>query len=243
MRDSSDIADKRQRDFDDLQHELTGRDVGRQRRFLSVEDDRSPEAARKKREREQTRRSLAMLLNDPIYRARHYQAMDALRSAEQAVAEAHRTLDALVDAAQVEIAAMEDTAARLPDGTLVFRDADGVVRQADGTKVDDDLTATILWTGHEPSFEDYIAAQTKLQDLQSSQTDVRRYETDVLGVARNRLTDEENPPSLEELDGIIQSIEAEMPAAVQQASARIDDPVAAPDKTTNVAIPNLGASF
>ncbi|QBF32338.1 hypothetical protein CFI11_14105 [Thalassococcus sp. S3] len=242
MNDGKGIDDKRQRDFDDLQHELTGRDVGRISRFLAEGDVRSPEAKRKKAEREHMRRSLSMLLDDPIYRARYDRAMDVLRSAEQAVDQAQDSLGRMIRAAQIDISSMENRAARLPDGTLVFRDATGTVRSADGTRIESDLAATILWTGQEPSFEEYRAAQQHLEELHISQDDIRNYEVNVLGSARNRLMDEDNPPSFEELDDIMKDIEAEMPDRVRHTIAEPDATKPAAPVFSTQMVPDLGAN-
>ncbi len=115
MSDERDKADRRQRDFDDLQHEMTGRDVGRISRFLPEGDPRSAEAKRRKSERERVRHQLAMLLQDPIYRARYDDTWDGLRRAEAAT---DRALDALTEQialAQSALQQMEDDAAALPD--------------------------------------------------------------------------------------------------------------------------------
>ena len=42
MKDLSDIDTQRKRDFDDLQHEISGVDNGRMKRFLNATDERTP---------------------------------------------------------------------------------------------------------------------------------------------------------------------------------------------------------
>ena len=242
MSEKSDIADRRQRDFDDLQNEATGRDVGRISRFLAEGDARSAEAKRRKAEREQTRRSLALLLEDPIYRARYETTWDALRQAEMA---SDRALDHLAEKithAASALQDMKDDAARLPDGTMVFRDETGMVRRADGSAIGETLAATILWDGNEPSYEDYVAARERLASLEDAQRSVERYQTDVLGAARERLDDEDNPPSLEGLDAILGDIEARMPDQVRQ---QLPDAERVEPTARGVAVsmvPDLGSS-
>ena len=240
MSEKSDIADRRQRDFDDLQNEATGRDVGRISRFLAEGDARSAEAKRRTAEREQTRRSLALLLEDPIYRARYETTWDALRQAEMASDRALDHLTEQITHATSALQQMEDGAARLPDGTMVFRDETGMVRRADGTAIGETLTATILWDGHEPSYEDYVAARERLASLEDAQRSVERYQTDVVGAARERLDDEENPPSLEELDAILGNIEARMPEVVRE-HVTPAQPETALENVTATLVPDLGA--
>ncbi|WP_299919454.1 hypothetical protein [uncultured Roseobacter sp.] len=140
------------RDFDDLQNEIAGRETGRRARFLK--DGPGSEAAKKKerdtQHRELTR--LAQLLNDPVYRAKYDSVLQQLSDAEQATEAAIDKLTDQIDDAQSELNDMMNNAARLPDGTRVFRDADGVVGREDSSVVEDHLADTILWTGNEPSF-------------------------------------------------------------------------------------------
>lgn len=239
MADESDIAVKRQEDFDDLQRELSGQDVGRIGRFLSEGDVRPPDAKRKKAEREHARRTLAMLLEDPIYRARYDDTMAALRRAEAAT---ERVIEELTEQLGVALSALqqiEDNAARLPDGTMVFRDEAGVVRRADGSALDDALVSTIVWDGDEPSFEDYVAANEQISSLQTNLIDVGRYQTDVLGTARGELTDERNPPSLEEIDRIFANIEHAAPHSVTAAMPNEHSATSEPGPVS-YALPTLG---
>lgn len=214
----------RRQDFDDLQNELAGRETGRQERFFPG-DERSPKDQRRKQESEQAvRTALDALLADPVYRARHDEAMSRLRDAEQATEAALDRIARMIGETEDAIRDMEDRAARLPDGTLVFRDAGGVVRRADGSVVDAYLVDTIIWTGNEPSYEDYRAQQDRLAGLEESRVDVERYRDDVLGPARDRLTDHDNPPSLGELDDIIADIESEMPSALRDDTPLAETP-------------------
>lgn len=204
----------RQQDFDDLQNELAGRETGRQERFFPA-DDRSPKDQRRKHESEQAvRTALDVLLADPIYRARYDEAMTRLRDAEQTTEAALDRIAQMIGETEETIRDMEDRAARLPDGTMVFRDANGVVRRADSSVVEAYLVDTIIWTGNEPSFEDYRGQQDQLAGLEASRTEVEGYRDNVLGPVRDRITDQDNPPSLDALDDIIADIESEMPEIV-----------------------------
>lgn len=230
---------KRQRDFEDLQNELAGRETGRQERFF-VGDDHSPREERKKQGQEQAFRSmLDALLADPIYRARYSEVINRLREAEQATEAALDRISQMIAETEGTIRDMEDRAARLPDGTLVFRDANGVVRRADGSVVEAYLVDTILWTGNEPSYEDYRAQHERIADLEEARTEVERYRDDVLGPARDRMTDESNPPSLEGLDEIMDSIETNMPAIVRD-DVTPSPPTEVPDvESGGIAVPTL----
>lgn len=207
------LIERQRRDMEDLNNEIAGRDVGRRARFLNA-DARSPEAERKKREARAFQNRLMEMLNDPIYRAKYDGVMQALSDAEQATQAAIDALSDQIEAAQTDLTDMMDNAARLPDGTRVFRDENGVVRHEDGTVVEDHLADTILWTGNEPSFEDLNAAKTRIDGLQGQLDAANGYQNDVLGPARDRITDTDNPPSEGELDDVLDGIQGGMPKAV-----------------------------
>lgn len=228
----------RRQEFDDLQNEIAGRETGRQARFLPGRS-RMSEQERKEREARAFQTQLDLLLQDPIYRAKYEKVMDTLRDAERATEAALARLDGLIEDAQSTLQDMEDRAARLPDGTRVFRDADGVVRRKDGSVVDDELAETILWRGDEPSYEDWVAGETQLDDLQGHRRDAEGFQNDVLGSARDRMEDEDNPPSLDELDGLLDNIQSQMPSHVA-AEIATDMPTAdIPTAPSQIAIPKI----
>lgn len=237
--DQKEIAATQRREFDDLQNEIAGRETGRRARFLR--DGPGSEAAKKKerdaQHRELTR--LAQLLNDPIYRTKYDSVRQLLSDAEQATEAAIEQLETQIDAARSELDDMMDNAARLPDGTRVFRDADGVVRREDGSVVEDHLVETILWTGNEPSFEDIQDAKNRLDDLQAALDAANGYQNDVLGTARDRITDPDNLPSLDDLDDIENDIRSKMPKVVQDHMPQTE--AAAPAVATqSIGLPKLG---
>ena len=233
-------ASARQQSFDDLQNEVADRETGRQRRFLPAADERSPNGERKRQEAGQAYQSmLEVLMADPVYRARYDGVMNRLRDAEQATEAALDRISRMMDETEDAIEDMEDRAARLPDGAMVFADASGTVRRADGSIVPDHLVDTILWTGNEPSYEDYNAQQGRLADLEEARTEVEQYRDDVLGPARDRMADDDNPPSLDELDEIMDDIEANMPAIVREEVAP-SPPADQPGvETSQIAVPTL----
>lgn len=236
--DDKDLAARRRRDFDDLQNEIAGRETGRRTRFLPNSAS-AEEAKRKDREARAFRSHLAALLADPIYRAKHEAAMSTLRKAETATDTALQYIEDALAHSQTSLAAIQDKAARLPDGSRVYKDANGNVRREDGSIVDPVQGDTIIWSGNEPSFEEYRAAAEAIDVLEQGKRDVEGYQNDVLGPARDRVTDEDNPPSLEELDEIIKDIETAMPEIVQEHVPKADD--VAPDvATSSITLPKLG---
>lgn len=230
--------ERRQRDHDDLQNEIAGRETGRARRFLP-DDARTAEGARKRRERLAAETQLVLMLRDPVYRERYEAVSAALSTATQSADAVLARLEEQILAAEIALDAIQEKAARLPDGTRVYRDAHGVVRREDGSAVDDTLVATIIWTGNEPSFEAFTAARDHLAGLEASRDEVTDYQNNVLGPAHDRITDEHNPPSLDELDDILNDVEKRMPDAVSRELDRAQTEAAAPNRSASIALPPL----
>lgn len=237
-REQKELADAKRREFDDLQNEIAGRETGRRARFLR-DGPGSEEAKRKERAEQRALTRLVELLNDPVYRAKYDGVMTALRGAEQATETALQRINRGIEVAQDDLADIQDRAARLPDGTRVYQDTHGILRREDGSQVDDVLAATVIWSGNEASFHELRHAQDRLDGLVKERTEAEIYRDDVLGPARNSVSDPDNPPSLGELDGILDNIQTGMPDAVK---AQIADATPAPQPEVNpmsVALPNL----
>ena len=190
MKDLSEIDTKQKRDFDDLQHEISGIDNGRIKRFLNATDERTPEGRRKKREQERIRQRLADLLLDPVYARLHRELGSKLSRAE---ADADSALDTLLrQLAQVDqaLADMTDRSARDPKGRLVFRYADGRVVYEDGSTVPNEIAAGIVWPPDAPSAESYFALQAQREQIAEQLMEWDSYRNDVLGRIRDTYDDE-----------------------------------------------------
>ncbi|MEO1472704.1 MAG: hypothetical protein AAFS03_02010 [Pseudomonadota bacterium] len=208
------------------------------RRFLPGEAE-TAEGGRRKRQREAFENELLRLLSDPAYNAKYQVVADAVADAMTATERTLAQLDGLIAAAEDEIDQIQDKAARLPDGTRVYRDANGVLRREDGSVVEDHLADTIIWRGDQPSYEHYVAARRQHETLVAARREVTDYQNDVLGPARDRLSDEEDPPSLDELEEILDRIETEMPAAVADNMPGAKNEAPEADRSKSVALPTL----
>lgn len=240
MIDIRELDRRKRQDVEDLDNEIAGRDVGRRARFLGGKT-RSDEIEQKRREERAFQNRLLELLNDPIYRAKYLQVMHTLTDAERATEAALANIDKNIARLLGEISAMEDRAARLPDGSLVFRDANGIVRRANGIVVEDDLAATILWRGNEPSYEGYRKRQNDLAAYLEQRSEVEDYLNNVLGPARDHLTDPDDPPSLRDLDDIEDSILQTMPSAVSSHMPGPVDQTVEVERSATVVLPKLGS--
>jgi hypothetical protein len=213
-RDDTGIENKKARDFEDLQNEIAGRDVGKIARFLSADDPRSAEAKRKQQERRaaDTRRFLD-LMKDPEYRTLYTELGQRLQDAEQQTDQVIAATEAAISALETEIADMEARAAKGPDGTPVFKTADGRVVDANGEELPIEIAAGIIWPADAPSAEAYSAAQAEHDALRQYLDDLNGYRTDVLGGIRDRHDDTTNPMDKVDLRQSLDDIEAMMPAA------------------------------
>ncbi|WP_238365447.1 hypothetical protein [Mesobacterium pallidum] len=153
-----------------------------------------------------------LLANDPEYRAAYERTWDVLTDAETRAQSTIDALEAQLERDEAALEALTRSAASLPDGTKVFRAADGSLKTQEGTDVSH-LSDHVVWRGDEPSWEDYRDQQARTENLRGDLDAWRYYQVETLGHARDRLSDEDNPPSVEELDEIQRDIEAKMPQA------------------------------
>lgn len=233
---------RRQQNFDDLQNELSGSEVGRIPRFLSAEarqillDKRNgkPSAAMS---------ALDMaLMSDPHYAKVYSKAIDQLSMYDDATARALEKAQHISDVAQAELEDVLERAAKLSDGTRVFRDGNGAVWTEDHQRVDQDNADKIEWQGSEPSYERFIEKENTSKTSDHYINEIRRYQTDVLGAARDRVTDQDNPLSATDIENEMNDLRSRMPDAVKL-EIREDIPANTRDtaQTFDLAIPDLGS--
>lgn len=189
-----------QQDMDDFHHSVSGADVGRiQRHGVRLEID--PLTGHKKGSAAQrAARTLDWLLaNDMLY-AQAYDA--ASREVAVTFERASDILERLLreqETVSDQLEEVLDNAATLSDGRKVFKDKNGVVRDADGNAIDDVLAAEIIWTGHEPSYEAYVALRDRAERIDAAILEVRSIETE-LGGLQGRLEDNDAPIDRDDLD-------------------------------------------
>ncbi len=228
---------RRQIDFDDLQREAAGVDVGRYARFYPAGDARHPDAKKKKEREELVRRTLEELMRDPGYARLYIELGSRLRDAEIKADTAIAMIQAKLAATADQIAAIEDNAARGPNGQLVFRDADGQVVYADGTKVPGDIADGIVWPDNAPSAEDYFAAQAQQRALEDHLLQWGIYRNDVLGGIRDRYETEDPAMSEGDLQDALDDIERLVPDAHALAVEQNSNTPVAPEAISLNSVP------
>lgn len=200
-------------DFNDLQNEMAGNDVGRISRFFSGEDRGLKGAEKRRAKWEQTLSNLQIMMSDPEYAKLYRETENKLRESQSNLDTAlDRVLDLKTDAEATLIETL-DNAARLPDGRRVFRDQNGQILLENSHLIDDDLAATIIWDGSEPSFEEMQAQKDQLQRLTDLEADIHAGQAEI-GEMQDRMANEDNPPSAEDMQ-IFQDQAADMVSGIE----------------------------
>ncbi|WP_417449553.1 hypothetical protein [Kordiimonas sp.] len=230
--------ERKREDFVDLQNELAGRETGKTSRFLSKEerDRRSGKTASN-----QTRMSaLDILLMDPEYRAAYNGLMNLLDDAEQDTQRSIDDAEVQLSKAKDDLEDTQNRASTLPDGTRVYQDKDGNVFSEDGTQIHSPETDSIVWKDGSPGYEEYLARRKSITDWQQYLDDLRVYQTDVLGSARDRMSDPDNPPSLDDIKKIENDIVSKKPASIRsEQEVVLEADGARGPETTPVMVPDL----
>jgi hypothetical protein len=220
-----------QDNMDAVQDEIAGRGASRQSRLGRTREEIEARRTGRSTDIGQYANQLQMLLaTDPEYRAAYEATLDTLTEAESEADQKITDLEAALQKQNEELDALTRRAVALPDGTKVFRAVDGTVWTEDGQNVSH-LATHIEWKGHEPSWEDYLRQRDKAAGLQTQLDAWRHYQVDVLGGARERLSNPDDPPSKDELDEIMRDIKDKAPSALQHSpeaepEAQLSAPVA-----------------
>lgn len=221
-----------ERELDAFNAEQSGVLSGYRGRHLP--DDPDTRRQRTAKKDADTKRQLSalqsLLASDPAYAALYNDTLDKLSDAEEATEAALEAALADLGAAKDALAETLDQANTLPDGTRVFRNAEGEVFTEDGERVAGDDLETIVWREDSPSYEDYRGKRDAVSEAQTRIEALRDYQTNVLGDARNRLEDEDNPPDKNELEDIQNDIENKAPAGIM------------PERSPEVKAPDSGPS-
>ncbi|ODA66590.1 hypothetical protein A7A08_02357 [Methyloligella halotolerans] len=237
------FAAVRRQDFEDLQNEMAGRETGRLARFLSPDERERIKDGKSKSERqaEAMTRLQWMLANDPEYAALYEDTFAKLREAEQAAERALERARLALAKAEQDLQTTLDSAARLQDGTRVFKDQNGQVRTEHGGKVSDLDAASIDWRGDEPSYEQLSAHRERVAGLNQSIGHVQEIQVNSLGRIRDRMSDEDNPTTSDELESFLPELDDAMADILKVETAISEEATAAPLAVTpDIAIPGPG---
>ncbi|MBL1437506.1 MAG: hypothetical protein COB08_015055 [Rhodobacteraceae bacterium] len=183
---------KQAQDFDDLQNEMAGREVGRISRFLKG-DEHGPMAAEKRRAKwNATLTNLQIMMNDLEYAQLYRDTETKLRETQSTLDAALEQVQQLKTGAEAALSETLEHAARLPDGRRVFKDQVDQVLFENGDLVEDDLAAMIVWNGSEPSFEEMRAQADAVNGLIELEADIYTGQAEI-GDMQERMADESDP--------------------------------------------------
>lgn len=194
-------------EFEDYHNDIAGQDVGRYRKHTRKADDRDPATGESKKAAALRRTLEWLLLNDAEYARLHKAASKAVSDAAVMLEATKSKVASALDEVNSLIAASMDKAAKLPDGTAVFQDAQGRVRDADGGLIADDIAAGIVWRGDEPSFEEHRALLARKREIDQAANDVLIIESD-LGALQGELANDDPPVSKDRLSRIPDDVDA-----------------------------------
>ncbi len=208
----------------------------------------SPTIQREEKERA-TQHALAtlefLLQNDPAYAALHQETGQALLGAQTRLDELAHVAQEALEAAQADLDAALQGAAQLPDGRHVFRNQNGDVFFLNGSRVADEDAASVLWRGNEPTFEEVTALNERVIRLGDILTDIQIGQVDI-GDMQERLEDENDPPSADELrgmqeraDSIVSGLEERLDAENTRSFARPTDPSVQNAASVSLSVPEL----
>lgn len=214
------IAADRQRREDraDYERELAGIDIGRTARFHNgdfVEERRQgrsgASSTHRSSQREFVSRLQMLLSTNAAYAKLHNDTMIALGDAEAATDLAIAKAQKAWEEAREQLDHTLSSAAKLADGTRVFRDARGNVWSEHGTRVSEADAAHIEWRGDEPAYEQFLEESESVRDRLTRLEALQGFRVDTLGRIRDRLDDKDNPPSTEEVERFKRDIHENMP--------------------------------
>ncbi len=194
---------QKQRDFDDLQNEIAGRDAGRDIRFRNKEDANGLAAQRRRVQTQAQMTALDMILqSNPEYARMYNDTSDLLDRAETATSN-------VLDQVMQDLAGHEDDlndildqASQLPDGTRVFKDQYGYVWSENDELVAPKDAESVVWKDDAPSREGFMQQKQKVEDTRKRIEDIQHYQIEVLGNARDRMNDQHNLITQDEMKQI-----------------------------------------
>lgn len=210
-------ARTREEDRRDYERELAGIDIGREARFHStefVEERRQgrggSSSASRRDQREFASRLQMLLATNPGYAKLYNDTMGALGDAEAATDRAIAKAQKALEDAQQQLEQTLSRAAMLPDGTRVFRDAQGNVWNERRQRVSEADAAGIEWRGDEPAYEQFLEQSESVTNRLTRLEALQGFRVDTLGGIRDRLMDADHPVSEPELREINRKIEQGM---------------------------------
>lgn len=200
----SEAQKRAQIDFDDLQNEAAGRDVGRVQRFHAG-GQLDQKIIQKRREDRDTTTFLALMENAK-FAALYAEVDEKLREAAKAIDDAKAKLGLFCgELEELENGIMGRTA-RLPDGTLVFQGDDGQAYTRDGKLSDHPDAQNIIWRDDPANLTEIQIIDQRRQKVEAFENKLNGYDAEI-GDMIERHKDTDSPLSSEDLEDMLQRTE------------------------------------
>jgi len=234
---------ERREDERDFAAEVSGISNGKAARFLSAEDREKRRAEHtgegERRRSESFTRLQTLLASNAAYARLYNDTFALLGDAEDATDRAIAKAQAALEEAQVQLEQTLSRAAQLPDGSRVFRDAKGQVWNERGEPVSYLDAAAIEWRGDEPAYEQFLEERDSVTNRVTRLEALQGFRIDTLGRIRDRMSDQDNPPSAPEIEQFKRDIQENMPEAAQAEMPRQPPVLATAAPATSHDIPTM----
>lgn len=203
-------------DRDHHQNEVAEREIGQRPRFMAGGEKPAVRKEKEEKDRCYVLTALAELMQDPEYAALYKSVSDQITSiakiVEDEITLAEKKLQTLND----QKSDMLRDANRI-DGKAVFKDESGNVFTEDGEQITDPVKLkSLVWKDDMPAHEKFTENEESIKTVTDTLGALTSYQVDVIGTAKNRLENEDDPPSKKELRQIKESVVEAAPEAVKQ---------------------------
>ena len=206
-------------DFDDLQNEISGRDVGRISRFLSKEALEAIKNIKGPTGEQHFNLLDLLLLSDPEYATLYIEVWDTLDNTQNAIDQTLEDIEERLEKAEQNLSEIKDKAPELSDGTEVFRSEDRKNAYTEHErKLSEAEMSTVEWKEDSPDWEQYLASKNERDQVLRDKREVEDYQDAVLNPAREKLNDKDSPPSKEEMKEILRDIKNRKPRILRETS-------------------------
>ena len=190
--------EREQSDFDNQQHTIAGLQTGHQTKHGLRKDEIDPHTGEKKRGiveaiMQQTLEEL--LRNNPAYRKAYENLVSTIRTAQTAAQTTLKQVEAALADKQELWDSKMSKAAKLPDGTPVFKDKHGNVQTLDGEIIPPEQAAKIKWPEDAPLLEGMLLLQQDIFNLKATRDELLGIETELGEIyVRNNRNDKPATP-------------------------------------------------
>lgn len=213
---------KRAVDFADQQAELGDHNGGKAERFTTATEKARRQRARQGRSTEAGLSLHQRLMLSASYHAAYERLGEVLAKAEQAIAGALSQSAERLVALRQAMEAVRENAARLPDGTRVYRDEEGRIWSEDGRNFDH-MGDVIVWPENASGLSDFTGARDAIEAEIENSARLRRIEIDI-GEIRDRYEDDENAMTRDEIEAAMEEAQKVSEATGQEMELSNTDP-------------------